>query len=95
MSSSTTTATTVRKAKSAFLFYQGDQLAKIRADLNLSMGDAMTEVSVNHSGDGIVRAVVCLGWDDYRRGGCLLGTEITCLTVLLKLDDLSFFFFFP
>lgn len=36
--------TTIRKAKSAFLFYQGDQLATIRAELNLSMGDAMTEV---------------------------------------------------
>jgi len=37
---------TIRKAKSAFLYYQGDQLSKIRAELGLSMGDAMTEVSL-------------------------------------------------
>jgi hypothetical protein len=38
---------TVRKAKTAFLYYQGDQLSKIRAELGptTSMGDAMTEVS--------------------------------------------------
>ncbi|KAL3919051.1 MAG: hypothetical protein SGILL_003947 [Bacillariaceae sp.] len=33
----------VKKAKTAFLFFQSDQLAKIRNELNLSMGDAMTE----------------------------------------------------
>ena len=38
--------TTVRKVKTAFLCFQGDQLSKIRAELGLSMGDAMTEVSV-------------------------------------------------
>ena len=39
---------TVKKAKSAFLFYQGDNLSKIRAELGTtaSMGDAMTEVSL-------------------------------------------------
>ena len=36
---------TIQKAKSAFLYYQGDQLAKIRTELGVSMGDAMTEVS--------------------------------------------------
>ena len=35
----------VRKVKTAFLFFQGEQLSKIRAELGLSMGDAMTEVS--------------------------------------------------
>jgi hypothetical protein len=36
----------VRKAKSAFLFYQGEMQSKIRAELNgASMGDVMTEVS--------------------------------------------------
>lgn len=36
----------VRKAKSAFMFFQGDQLSIIRAELGagVSMGDAMTEV---------------------------------------------------
>ena len=36
----------VRKAKTAFLFYQGAQLSNIRAELGptASMGDAMTEV---------------------------------------------------
>jgi hypothetical protein len=34
----------VRKVKTAFLFYQADQLSKIRAELGLSMGDAMTHV---------------------------------------------------
>jgi len=38
-------APSVRKVKSAFLFYQGDQLGAIRAELGVSMGDAMTEVS--------------------------------------------------
>ena len=36
----------IRKPKSAFLFYQGDQLSNIRKELNVSMGEAMTEVSV-------------------------------------------------
>lgn len=35
----------VRKVKTAFLYYQGDQLSVIRKELGLSMGDAMTEVS--------------------------------------------------
>ena len=35
----------VKKAKTAFLYFQGDQLSSIRKELNLSMGDAMTEVS--------------------------------------------------
>jgi hypothetical protein len=39
----------VKKAKTAFMFYQADQLAKIRAELGgpagCSMGEAMTEVS--------------------------------------------------
>jgi hypothetical protein len=36
----------VKKAKTAFMFYQADQLAKIRAELGgtTSMGEAMTEV---------------------------------------------------
>jgi SWI/SNF-related matrix-associated actin-dependent regulator of chromatin subfamily A member 5 len=34
----------VRKIKTAFLYYQGDQLSKIRAEMGLSMGDAMTQV---------------------------------------------------
>ena len=34
----------VKKAKTAFLYYQGDQLSAIRKELGLSMGDAMTEV---------------------------------------------------
>jgi hypothetical protein len=38
------TVPAVRKAKTAFLFYQSDQLSKIRAAMGLSMGDAMTEV---------------------------------------------------
>jgi hypothetical protein len=38
----------VKKAKSAFLYYQGDMLSKIRTELGptASMGDAMTEVSL-------------------------------------------------
>lgn len=37
----------VKKAKTAFLYYQSDQLQKIRMELGpeTSMGDAMTEVS--------------------------------------------------
>lgn len=38
----------VRKVKTAFLFYQADQLSRIRAELGGSssnMGEAMTEVS--------------------------------------------------
>jgi hypothetical protein len=35
----------VKKAKTAFLYFQGDQLSIIRKKLSLSMGDAMTEVS--------------------------------------------------
>ena len=38
-------APVVRKVRTAFLFYQADQLSKIRAAMGLSMGDAMTEVS--------------------------------------------------
>jgi hypothetical protein len=38
------TVATVKKVKTAFLFYQADQLSKIRAELGLSMGDAMTQV---------------------------------------------------
>jgi hypothetical protein len=34
----------VKKKKTAFLFYQSAQLAAIRKELNVSMGDAMTEV---------------------------------------------------
>jgi hypothetical protein len=41
----------VKKAKTAFMFYQADQLAKIRAELGgpagCSMGEAMTEVRRN------------------------------------------------
>ncbi|KAG7370050.1 helicase [Nitzschia inconspicua] len=35
----------VKKAKTAFLFYQSDQLAAVRKEKNLSMGDAMTELA--------------------------------------------------
>jgi hypothetical protein len=35
----------IKKAKTAFLYFQGDQLSTIRKKLNLSMGEAMTEVS--------------------------------------------------
>lgn len=35
----------VKKAKTAFLYYQSDQLSAVRKELGLSMGDAMTEVS--------------------------------------------------
>ncbi|GAX14112.1 SWI/SNF-related matrix-associated actin-dependent regulator of chromatin subfamily A member 5 [Fistulifera solaris] len=35
----------VRKIKTAFLYYQGDQLSKIRAEMGLSMGDAMTQLA--------------------------------------------------
>ena len=34
----------VKKAKTAFLFFQGEHLAKIKQQFNCSMGDAMTEV---------------------------------------------------
>ena len=44
------TVATVRKVKTAFLFYQADQLSKIRAELGLSMGDAMTHVSYSSGG---------------------------------------------
>ena len=36
----------VKKAKTAFLYYQSDQLSAIRNQLKLSMGDAMSEVSI-------------------------------------------------
>lgn len=39
----------VKKAKTAFLYYQSDQLSVIRKELNLSMGDAMTEVRTNNT----------------------------------------------
>lgn len=35
----------VRKVKSAFLFYQGEELKRVRDELGVSMGEAMTEVS--------------------------------------------------
>jgi hypothetical protein len=34
----------VKKAKTAFLYYQGDKLSSIRKELGVSMGAAMTEV---------------------------------------------------
>ena len=34
----------VSKAKTAFLYFQSDKLKSIRKELNLSMGDAMSEV---------------------------------------------------
>jgi SWI/SNF-related matrix-associated actin-dependent regulator of chromatin subfamily A member 5 len=34
----------IKKAKTAFLYYQGDKLASIKKELKLSMGEAMTEV---------------------------------------------------
>lgn len=36
----------IKKAKTAFLFYQADQLSKIRKERGLAMGEAMTEVSL-------------------------------------------------
>ena len=36
----------VKKAKTAFLYYQAEQLSVIRKELNLGMGDAMTEVRI-------------------------------------------------
>ena len=43
-----TATSTIRKAKSAFLFYQTEMLSKIRTEMGgsgtVSMGDAMTEV---------------------------------------------------
>jgi len=36
----------VKKAKTAFLYFQGDKLSSIRKELNVSMGDAMTELSL-------------------------------------------------
>jgi hypothetical protein len=51
----------VKKAKTAFMFYQADQLAKIRAELGgtTSMGEAMTEVrnttSTQHKADSAVQ----------------------------------------
>jgi SWI/SNF-related matrix-associated actin-dependent regulator of chromatin subfamily A member 5 len=35
----------VQKARTAFLYYQSENLAKIRAELGVSIGDAMTELS--------------------------------------------------
>jgi hypothetical protein len=35
----------VKKAKTAFLYFQGDQLAAVKHELGGSMGEAMTEVS--------------------------------------------------
>jgi len=39
----------VKKAKTAFLHYQAEQLSVIRKELNLAMGDAMTEVRILQS----------------------------------------------
>jgi hypothetical protein len=36
----------VKKSKTAFLYFQSDQLSAIRKQLNLSMGEAMTEVRI-------------------------------------------------
>ena len=48
----------VKKAKTAFLYFQGDQLSSIRKELNLSMGDAMSEVSsIAHYCHDIVTAL--------------------------------------
>jgi hypothetical protein len=41
----------VKKAKTAFLYFQGDKLSSIRKELNVSMGEAMTEVSNNKQTD--------------------------------------------
>lgn len=51
----------VKKAKTAFMFYQADQLAKIRAELGgtTSMGEAMTEVR-NTCTQGDLRLSCCL-----------------------------------
>lgn len=35
----------IKKAKTAFLFFQAEQLSKIRKEKGLAMGEAMTEVS--------------------------------------------------
>mmetsp|Transcript_32033 Transcript_32033/g.77833 ORF Transcript_32033/g.77833 Transcript_32033/m.77833 type:complete len:1506 (-) Transcript_32033:63-4580(-) len=40
----------VKKAKTAFLYFQSDQLSVIRKKLNLSMGDAMTELAARWKG---------------------------------------------
>ena len=48
--SSEATPTTVRKVRSAFLFYQTEMLSKIRQEMggnSVSMGDAMTEVCIS------------------------------------------------
>jgi hypothetical protein len=37
----------VKKAKTAFLYFQGDKLAAVKNEMNLSMGDAMTEVRLD------------------------------------------------
>ncbi len=41
----------IKKAKTAFLFFQADQLSKIRKEKGLAMGEAMTEVSFSCLGD--------------------------------------------
>jgi hypothetical protein len=35
----------IKKAKTAFLYFQGAKLSSIKKELSLSMGEAMTEVS--------------------------------------------------
>ena len=50
----------IKKAKTAFLFYQADQLAKIRKEKGLAMGEAMTEVSFYTQCIGIIGCLVCL-----------------------------------
>ena len=36
----------VQKARTAFMYYQSDQLQTIKQELGVSMGEAMTEVCV-------------------------------------------------
>jgi hypothetical protein len=47
----------VKKARTAFLYFQKENLARIKQENNLSMGDAMTEVS-NRKGKGFGSCVL-------------------------------------
>jgi hypothetical protein len=60
----------VKKAKTAFLYYQADQLSKIRQQLGpaASMGDAMTEVSTSDTSDTSTSVV----------SRCMLGVLCSC-----------------
>jgi hypothetical protein len=68
----------VRKVKSAFLYYQGEELKRVRDELGVSMGEAMTEVRE------------LLAFDVYRSDGLFNGSSSSAINRAAPVRWLSF-----